>query len=117
MNREPTQVKASPMRAALGGISLLLLVALALQASPGFTERAEPARHAQGPVLRMIAQAVTRRAERQVQRQDEQPAASHAYPAVTPHRSDRVAITAPDLKVVTRPLGHWLTDRPPPARA
>jgi hypothetical protein len=110
-------MKASPIRAALGGISLLLLVAVALQASPGLGERAEAVRHGHGPVVRMIAEAITRRVERQVRRQDERPAVAQAHPAVTVDRRDHVCVATPDLGVVQRPLGAWLTDLPPPGNA
>ena len=117
MNQEPGQVKTTPIRAALGGISLLLLVAVALQASPGVGERSEAVRHGHGPVIRMIAEAITRRADRLVRRQDERPAVAQAYPAVTVDRNKIVSIATPELGVVPRLLSAWLTDLPPPALA
>jgi hypothetical protein len=119
MNVENGPNKASltraPLKAALGGITLLLLVAVALQGSPG--ERAEAVRHGQGPVVRMLAEAVTRRMDRQVRRQDERPVVAAAYPAVTPDRNALRCETAPDLGVLVRALSPWLTDLPPPSLA
>ena len=114
MTQEPGQLKTSPLRAALGGISLLLLVAVALQSTPG--ERADVARH-HGPVVRLIAQAVTRQMERQVRRQDERPIIASAHPAVTRDRSALRPIPTPSLGVEVRPLLPWVTDLPPPAIA
>jgi hypothetical protein len=117
MHQETPQPKTSSLRGALGGISLLLLVAVALQASPGLTERSEAVGQRHGPVVRMIAEAVTRRAERRVRRLDERPVVAQAYPAVTVDRVDSLVIATPDLGVAQRHLGAWLTDLPPPALA
>ncbi|HYE63838.1 MAG TPA: hypothetical protein VD997_17740 [Phycisphaerales bacterium] len=115
MNPVTGTLKPSPMRAALGGITLLLLVAVALQGSPG--ERADAPGQRHGPVVRMLAEAVTRRMDRQVRRQDERPAVAAAHPAVTPDRSALRPIATPDLGVAVRCLSPWLTDLPPPALA
>src|SRR4051812_12429693 len=62
----------SPTRAAIGGISLLMVVAFAVQASAGAMSSAVQARQYSGlPTVRMIAEAVTRRVERQVRRQEQ----------------------------------------------
>jgi hypothetical protein len=114
MTHEPGQLKTSPLRAALGGISLLLLVAVAVQSSPG--ERADAVRH-HGPVVRLIAQAVTRQMDRQVRRQDERPVVAAAHPAVTSDRNALRCVPTPDLVVEVRALSPWLTDLPPPAMA
>jgi hypothetical protein len=119
MNAETGSMKPSPVRAplkaALGGITLLLLVAVALQASPG--ERAEAVRHGHGPVVRMITEAVTRRMDRQVRRQEERPVVVAAHPAVTRDRNALRREATPDLGVLVRALSPWLTDLPPPALA
>ena len=117
MTQNPTQPRVPVLRSTLGGISLLLLVAMALQAAPGFTERADAVGTRHGPVVRMIAEAVTWRSERSIRRQDVRPVASQAYPAVTPDRSTIAGRAPPDLGVAPTPLAAWLLNLPPPALA
>jgi hypothetical protein len=113
----PPQPRVPSSRSTLGGISLLLLVAMALQAAPGFTERADSVNNRHGPVVRMIAEAVTWRSDRSVRRQEVRPAPAQAHPAVTADRSAPGSLAAPDLGVVPTPLAAWLLNLPPPALA
>lgn len=115
MTEGAPQLKTSTLRGAMEGISLLLLVAMALQATPGFTERAVVASNGHAPVIRMIA--VSLRSERVVRRQDERPAPVQAHPAVTPERRLTAGVAVPDLGVTPRPLDSWLINLPPPALA
>lgn len=112
------QSTRTPTRAAVSGISLLMVVAFAVQASAGFTSAAVQARQYSGlPTVRMIAEAVTRRVERQVRRQEERPAicrvlAAAARPAKSGELVEKVLPGA-----TPRRLSVLLTNLPPPADA
>jgi hypothetical protein len=120
MDRVPShpQTTKSPTRAAIGGISLLMVVAFAVQASAGLMSPAVQARHHAGlPTVRMIAEAVTRRVERQVRRQNERPAMCRVFVAASSRLtvSDRVDRSLPSPS--PRRLSVLLTNLPPPCDA
>jgi hypothetical protein len=106
----------NPLKGVIGSISLLMLVAVAVQASAGVLSPALQARQNSGlPVVRLIAEVV--RAERQVKRQEVRPALCRACPARQPaSKSDpRLASASPSAQP-TRLLV-LLTSMPPPAIA
>src|SRR4051812_30762333 len=113
--RTPPSTK-SPTRAAISGISLLMVVAFAVQA--GAMSPAVQARQYSGlPTVRMIAQAVTRRVERQVRRQQERPAVCRVA-AVGGRRVEVETVVGRAASVaLPRRLLVLLTNLPPPADA
>ena len=112
MAQAPVQPRSSA-RAAISGISLLMLVAIAVQASAGvLTPAVQVRQHL--PMVRLIAEAVTRRVERQVRRQDERPAICRASVVTSikpePVRRASLAGVGPGP---TRPMVQYI-DLPPP---
>jgi hypothetical protein len=93
-----------------------MLVAIAVQASAGLMTPAVQARQHPGlPVVRYIAEAMTRQAERQVRRQEERPALLRASAVVARAAGldTTVERVSPDVRV--RRLMVMLTNLPPPS--
>jgi hypothetical protein len=115
MAQVEAQPRSSSARAAVSGISLLMLVAVAVQASAGLLSPAVQARQHSGlPMVRLIAEAVTRRSERQVRRQEERPALCRAVvvTALKPQSSTTVELAS--VGPEPRRLMVLLTNLPPP---
>src|SRR4051812_12374450 len=115
--RTPPSTK-SPTRAAISGISLLMVVAFAVQASAGAMSPAVQARQYSGlPTVRMIAQAVTRRVERQVRRQQERPAVCRVAAAGGRRVEVGTVVEGVSPEGAPRRLSVLLTNLPPPGDA
>ncbi len=119
MGRSPSQTstaaQVTPGRAAISGLSLLMLVAIAVQASAGLMTPAVQARQHSGlPVVRYIAEAMTRQAERQVRRQEERPALLRTCSVVVRAAKLDMSVERVSLDVRPRRLMVMLTNLPPP---
>jgi hypothetical protein len=112
------QTTKSPTRAAIGGISLLMVVAFAVQASAGVQSAALQAREHPGvPTIRLIAEAVTRRVERQTRRQEERPAVCRVAIAAAASVAGREPVESLAPVAQARRLSVLLTNLPPPGDA
>lgn len=106
------------MRTTLGGVSLLLAVALVLQASAGWSEirTTIPGGSHDGPDVRQVTHVQVRRAIRATRRQNERPV--QVLVAADRSRADRAFLAVPSRPqthaVLRQPV--WLTDLPPPAK-
>jgi hypothetical protein len=118
MARPKAQPRSSSARAAVSGISLLMLVAIAVQASAGLLTPAVQARQHNGlPVVRLIAEAVTRRVERQTRRQEERPAICRAARVTTLKPQSSTPAELASIGPEPRRLMVLLTNLPPPGDA
>ncbi|MBI1189962.1 MAG: hypothetical protein GC200_04680 [Tepidisphaera sp.] len=99
------------LRAALGGLSVLLVVAMVLQAPDARAMSREVGR---GTVQRQLAEVPTKVHVRAPRRQTERPAAVHA--GLTRFLVPKVvaAWRLPENDFAPRLPGVWLTDLPPP---
>ena len=92
-----------------------MLVAIAVQASAGLLTPAVQARQHSGlPVVRLIAEAVTRRSERQVRRQDERPALCRAVVVTDIKPQSNTPVELAGAGPEPRRLMVLLTNLPPP---
>jgi hypothetical protein len=115
MLSKPSQTKAPTGRTALGGISLLMVVAFAVQASADLTTPASQLVSGQRTVLRHVAEAIVRHVERRTCQQDERPvAAAVAY--LSPAAPTLLAISEAhlDVRLAPRRLLVLMTSLPPP---
>jgi hypothetical protein len=102
----------------VSSISLLMLVAFAVQASAGVTAPALQARQDSGlPVIRLIAEVVSRHVDRQVKRQEERPAVCRTTWSGAEAANSAAANGAGHQTLAARRLLVLLTNLPPPARA
>src|SRR5262245_37828699 len=108
--------RPAPSRAVLGGLSVLLVVAFAFQASAGSLESKAAARQSRSDsAVRLVAETNTRKAVRATREQQQRPAAVTEGARPAPLRCATILTTVPTrtAPAPARPLV-LLTDLPPP---
>jgi hypothetical protein len=108
-----TPMSRGPSRAILGGLSLLLVVAFAFQATgqPGLKASGGQTREA---VARMVVETMARTEARQVRRQSERPEAAPVELRARSARRVEARVSARGLVACVRMPGVFETSLPPP---
>lgn len=111
MSLSTPQTRPAAFRASLGGLSILLVVAMVLQAPDARAMSREAAR---GPVQRQLAEVQNKVHVRAPRRQTERPAIVRA--GLNRFLVSKVVAgwRLPEAQVTPRLPGVWLTDLPPP---
>lgn len=111
MSPDTPQPRPVTFRAALGGLSVLLVVAMVLQAPEARAMSREAAR---GPAQRQLAEVQSKSLVRVSRKQTERPAT--AWAGLNRFEVSKVvaAWCLPEVGCAPRLPGVWLTDLPPP---